>query len=71
MAEEIEEIFERDDGTLGVGKKTHRLYWNGQPIITEEKIKLSKLVNISIIIGAISTALYAIVTLLAYLNVST
>jgi hypothetical protein len=70
MAEEIEVIFKRDDGILEVGKKSHRLYWNGQPIVTEEQIKFSKLVNISIIIGAISTAFYAMVTVLAYLKIS-
>ena len=69
MTEEIEEIFERDDGILGVGKKSHRLYWNGQPVVTEEKIKLSKLVNSFIILGAGSTFFYAIVTILAYLGI--
>jgi hypothetical protein len=54
---------------LGVDEN-NKLYWDGQPIVTEEKIKLAKWVNISIIIGAISTALYAIVSVLAYLKIS-
>ena len=53
---------------MGVDEN-NKLYWNGQPIVTEEKIKLSSWVNISIIIGAISTALYAIATVLDYLNI--
>jgi hypothetical protein len=55
-------------GHLGVDDN-NKLYWYGQPIITEEKIKLAKWVNISIVIGAISTALYAFVTILDYLGI--
>lgn len=43
-----------------------RLYWNDRAVVTD--VKISWWVNISIIIGAVSTFFYALVTVLTYLK---
>jgi hypothetical protein len=58
-----------DFGHMGVDEN-NKLYWDGQPVVTEEKITLSKWVNFAIILGAGSTFFYALVTVLAYLKIS-
>jgi hypothetical protein len=70
MAPEITTIFEHDTdtgktGILGIDDKA-RLYWNGQLIVTEQKIKLSWLVNSFVVIGGLSTAVIAVFTVLMY-----
>jgi len=52
-------------GTLGIDENT-RLYWNGQLIVTEQKVRLSGWVNFAVILGGVSTALIAIFTALLY-----
>jgi hypothetical protein len=64
----IETIFTHNDGRLGIGKD-NRLYWNGEEIVTKADLKLVWWVNVAIVIGAISTALYAVVTVLDYLGI--
>jgi hypothetical protein len=61
-----ETIFIHGINTLKVDEKGH-LYWNDRPVVTD--VKISRWVNIAIIIGAISTAFYAIATVLGYLNI--
>lgn len=70
MAHTVSSIFKHttDDGkegVLGIDEEAH-LYWNGQPVVTEQKVKLSRLVNFSLIIGSFSTAVIAIFTVLTY-----
>jgi hypothetical protein len=68
----ITTIFEQDAGTgktgiLGIDEDA-RLYWNGQLIVTEQKVKLSWWVNCAVILGGVSTAFIAIFTALLYLK---
>ena len=70
MEPKITTIFEKDTdagkaGILGIDDEA-RLYWNGQLIITEQKIKLSWLVNIFVVVGGMSTAVIAAFTVLMY-----
>ena len=70
MPLEIQTIFEQDTeggktGVLGIDKDA-RLYWNGQLIVTEQKVKLSWWVNLSVIVGGLSTAAIALFTALLY-----
>jgi hypothetical protein len=70
MPREIQTIFEQQTdggkiGVLGIDQDT-RLYWNGQLIVTEQKVKLSWWVNVSVIIGGLSTAAIAVFTALLY-----
>lgn len=51
-------------GELGIDEDG-RLYWNGQPVITEQRVKLDWWVNISIIVGGVATAVIAILTAVA------
>lgn len=52
-------------GVLGIDEET-RLYWNGQLVVTEQKVKLSWWVNFSVIVGGLSTAAIAVFTALIY-----
>lgn len=45
---------------LGVDEE-NRLYWDSKPLVIEEKLTLSRWVNISVILGAISTAAMAVI----------
>jgi hypothetical protein len=71
MASSIETIFEHEKdggktGALGIDDEA-RLYWNGQLIVTEQKVKLSWWVNFAIIISGLSTLIIAIFTAITYL----
>lgn len=66
----ISTIFEHDNeqgktGTLGIDEDA-QLYWNGQRIVTEQRIKLSWWVNAAIILSGLSTAIIAVFTALLY-----
>lgn len=37
----------------------NRLYWNSKPVVLEKKLTLSWWVNLSVIVGALSTAVMA------------
>lgn len=70
MMPTITRIFEHDagggkTGVLGIDENA-RLYWNGQLIVTEQKVKLSWWVSFSVILGGVSTAFIAILTALLY-----
>jgi hypothetical protein len=69
MTEELDTIFEQDGSFLQIGIKSRRLYWKGELLVTEGRLYFPKWVNAFIIVGAIFTALYAIATVLAYLNI--
>jgi hypothetical protein len=68
MTAKIETIFvhTRDDGiegVLGVDDK-NKLYWNRQPIITEQKLILQWWVSVSFIITGLSTCTLALIELI-------
>jgi hypothetical protein len=71
MAEGIQTIFEQDisgtdkKGVLGIDSKAN-LYWNGRRIVTTQVLKLQWWVNLSIIVGGMSTAVIAVFTCLLY-----
>ncbi len=48
--------------------KNNKLYWDGRPIVTEEKIKLQGWVNVSIIICSFSTLIYTIIEVLKFIG---
>jgi hypothetical protein len=60
-----------EDGTtawMGVDDRGH-LYWNGEPVVTEQRVKLAGWVNFAIIAGGLSTVVTAALSLLAFLGV--
>ena len=57
-------------GDLAVDEN-NRLYWAGKPIVTEERIVLSRWVNIAIALGALATVTLAIIEVLRYLKPTT
>lgn len=66
----ITTIFEADSdtgklGVLGIDDDA-KLYWNGQRIVTEQKLKFSWWVNFSVVIGGLSTAVIAVYTVLMF-----
>ncbi len=66
----IETIFthtsdNRKSGKLGIDEDL-QLYWNGQQIVTEQRIKISLWVNIAVIVGSLSTFIIALFTVLIY-----
>ena len=69
MPPTITTIFEQDirgkTGVLGIDEEA-RLYWNGQRIVTEQKITLGWWVNLSVVVGGLSTAVAAIFSALTY-----
>jgi hypothetical protein len=42
----------------------NKLYWDGKPIVTEEKLVLQKHINWAVYLTAFSTAAYALVEVL-------
>jgi hypothetical protein len=64
MSKQIEIIFEHENdlgqtGILGVDED-NRLYWNGQSIVTEQKVTLQWWVNVAFIITGLSTLALAV-----------
>ncbi|MDB4631759.1 hypothetical protein OAF61_04700 [Pseudomonadales bacterium] len=43
-----------------------KLYWNGTPVVTQQKVKLQWWVNLSAIMAAVSTVVIAAVTVLSF-----
>lgn len=69
---DIEVIFwhEADSGAkgeLGIDEKG-RLYWNGRPVVTQQKVTLQWWVNLSAIVAAISTVVTAGISVATYFN---
>ncbi len=52
---------------LGVDGQ-NRLYWDGKPLVTEERIVLARWVNVSVVVGSASTLLVAVVEVLRFLG---
>jgi hypothetical protein len=46
----------------------NNLYWDGKPLVTEERIVLARWVNVAVVIGAVAAALTAIVETLKFLG---
>jgi hypothetical protein len=46
----------------------NRLYWNGKPIVTEERITLAWWVNVSAVLTGASTFTLAVIELLRFLG---
>ncbi|MDY0095796.1 MAG: hypothetical protein RBT80_24130 [Candidatus Vecturithrix sp.] len=72
MTKEIFEIFSTDtddgtEGTLGIDNNG-KLYWNNKEILTKQKISLQWWVNISVVVGAISTLALAVVAIIELLR---
>jgi hypothetical protein len=54
-------------GELGIDE-AGRLYWNGQLVVTEQRVRLGWWVNVSVIVGAVATVAIAIFTAIAALE---
>jgi 1,4-dihydroxy-2-naphthoate octaprenyltransferase len=73
VVNEIFEIFststedEGADGSLGIDSNG-KLYWNKKEIITKQEVSLNTWVNISIVVGAISTLVLAVVAVIDLFN---
>lgn len=50
---------------LGVDED-NRLYWNGQPVILEEKLTLQWWINVSAVLGALSGVTLAVIEVLRF-----
>lgn len=61
---------ESDSGSKGeMGIDEHGvLYWNGKPVVTEQKVKLQWWVNLSAILAALSTVVMAILATVTYFS---
>lgn len=64
---EIKPITITQLGNLGVDD-SGQLYWNGQPVITETRVRLTLWVNISIIVSGLSAAIIAILSIVNFLT---
>jgi hypothetical protein len=54
-------------GALGIDEHG-RLYWNGAPVVTAQKVLLSWWMNFAIVIGGLSMLAIALLNVLTYLN---
>ncbi|MFC3110894.1 hypothetical protein ACFQAT_28610 [Undibacterium arcticum] len=61
---------ELDNGTTGTFgiDDGGRVYWNGNPLVTEERVKLQGWVNAAIFIAAVAAVPQAIFAVLTYYN---
>ena len=54
-------------GSLGLDERG-RLYWNGEPVITAQRVLLSWWMNLAIVVGGLSMLALALLGALTYLN---
>jgi hypothetical protein len=54
-------------GALGIDERG-RLYWNGEPVVTAQKVLLSWWMNLAIVVGGMSTLAIALFNALAYVS---
>jgi hypothetical protein len=54
-------------GALGIDERG-RLYWNGEPVVTAQRVLLSWWTNLAIVAGGLSMLTIAALDVLAYLN---
>lgn len=60
-------ISQNDLDRLGIDD-ANKLYWDGKPLVTEERIVLARWVNVAVCVGAGATAIIALVELLRLLG---
>ena len=72
MVVKVRELYKVEfaDGLKGaLGMDEHgRLYWNGQPVVTAQRVFLSWWISLAIIVGGLSMLAIALFSALAYLN---
>ena len=44
----------------------NRLYWQGSPVLLEQRLRLAPWVNVAVILGAVSTTVIAAIEVLRY-----
>ena len=54
-------------GALGIDEHG-RLYWNGEPVVTTQRVLLSWWMSLAVVIGGLSTLAIALFNALAYLR---
>ena len=54
-------------GALGIDERG-RLYWNGEPVVTAQRVLLSWWMNLAIGAGGLSMLAIALLNVLTYLN---
>ena len=54
-------------GALGIDERG-RLYWNGEPVVTAQKVLLSWWMNLAVVAGGLSMLAIAFLNVLAYVN---
>jgi hypothetical protein len=62
---EVKTIRIDDLDRLGVDE-TNKLYWDGKPLVTEERIVLARWVNVAVVVGSLAAFLTAIVEILKF-----
>lgn len=50
-----------DFGSMEVEEDTGKLYWDGEPVVTEQEIRLQPWVNGAVAVGGFSTGLLALI----------
>lgn len=72
MVVKVRELYKVEfaDGLKGaLGMDEHgRLYWNGQPVVTAQRVLLSWWINLAVVVGGLSMLAIALFNFLAYLN---
>ena len=46
--------------------ENNRLYWDGKPVVTDERLTLAWWVNVAVVIGALSTLALAVLDVLRF-----
>jgi hypothetical protein len=54
-------------GALGIDERG-QLYWNGEPVVTAQRVLLSWWMSLAIVVGGLSMLAIATLDILAYLN---
>lgn len=54
-----------DLGRLGVDED-NRLYWDGRPVVVQERLALAWWVNVAVVVGALSTLALATIEALRF-----
>ena len=54
-------------GALGIDEHG-RMYWNGKPVVTAQRMILSWWMSLAVVVGGLSTLAIALLNALAYLN---
>ena len=54
-------------GALGIDERG-RLYWNGEPVVTDQRVFFSGWITLALVACGLSTSVIAVLTVLTYLN---